>query len=91
MSDGLRVRDRDRWWSPYLKCCVEGTVTAIGGPDECVIIQRDSGAGPTHSPHRESRYTDGASVPDEASRQKRRDYLKGYRKRKRAGLREACR
>jgi hypothetical protein len=91
MSDELQVRDRVRWWSPHLKRYVEGTVKGIGSPDGGVIIQWDSGSGPICSPCRESRYADEWNAPDEARKQKRRDYLNAYRKRKRAELREACR
>jgi hypothetical protein len=90
MSDELNVRDRVRWYSPYLKRYVQGVVKAIGGPDGGVIIQWDPGSGPIHHPCCESRYAEEWSAPDEARKQTQRDYLNAYRKRKRAKLREAC-
>jgi hypothetical protein len=90
LSGDLQLRDRVRWYSPYMKCYVEGVIKAIGGKDGGVIIQWESGSGPVHSPCRESRYAEGWEAPDEARKQKRRDYLNAYRKRKRAETREAC-
>ncbi len=86
MSDSLQLRDRVRWWSPYLGKYVEGTVKQID--HDGFHIQWDPGSGPICSPCRESRYVDGVGT-DEWRRQKRRDYLNEYRRKKRAALREA--
>lgn len=48
-------------------------------------IQWDPGSGPIYSPCRESRYVDGVGM-DEWRRQKRRDYLNEYRRKKTCGF-----